>query len=182
MFSRMSPIFDPQNQAPIRKGPWTPPDTPFSHVPKPFSVLERWARPTDPHFWTAEKKAEAEAKTRNAMDVLLKMHRLCFPSVPVVIDGKQVPDEMLDDALPLVRLEADPVAALEWQLTAGPVAHAWRDDPVRWRHRPNASARRDEAAAADKADDVSSGIDIDKLEAPLVIVTGEEAAPAEAAE
>nr|WP_255568571.1 DUF2213 domain-containing protein [Neoroseomonas alba] len=120
----------------------------------------------------ARSKAAEEARTRTAMRALLKRRRLEFPEVPVLLDGELVPADMLDDCLPFLRLEADPIARLTELLTRGAVAEAWRADPDRAQRNGHRRPSRKANLDLDIADDIATcGIHFRTLAAPLLLTS-----------
>ncbi|GGJ21906.1 hypothetical protein [Neoroseomonas lacus] len=120
----------------------------------------------------ARSKASEEARTLTSMRTLLKRRRLEFPDVPVLLDGERVPLDMLDDCLPFLRLEVDPIARLAELLTCGVVAEAWRADPDRAQRHDHRRPSRDSNLALDIADDVATfGIHFRTLAAPLLLTS-----------
>jgi hypothetical protein len=120
----------------------------------------------------ARSKAGEEARTLTSMRALLKRRRLEFPEVPVLLDGELVPVDMLDDCLPFLRLEADPIARLTELLTCGVVAEAWQADPDRAQRNDCRRPSRKVNLDLDIADDIATcGIHFRTLAAPLLLTS-----------
>ena len=144
----------------------------------PDAVMEFWYGLTD-----TAKAAEVARTARAMRRLLMRPARLEFPRVPVLLDGQQMKDAMLDDAFLYLRVERmsrqragamegfDPFAFLAHALT-NVIAQIWKADPMRASRWPVSERRWQQNLDSDESEDIRLlGICARTLAGPLLLTS-----------